>query len=405
MHHGASPRPARPARTSTFIAPPSTLATCATATASAARVRPARSSTLRRRSTTSGLERLTAEAHYRRLASEGELRDQLDRNPGKRGDARLATRARPTRRPQRDPLARRASDAPPAARQTAITRLRVQRADLRLRGRPALAFDGSFAVEVDGYDAHSGRAAFERDRLKFAPLAAHGVQVMPCHRPPDRPRPGCACSDRLLGGAPSLIAQCSGCAALGVADAVGDRRHDLAADATGPSRSSTRTRASRARAGPCRSRRSRSPSACRAAAAAPSRRSSRPGRIVRLAPATERDPRLSLEDHEALVAGLALAHQHPAFRDVQLVVSAAIRARSALLQAVEQRDLRQVLDLASRDHRRLRLLAIGASTPRRFGGATIERMRAMVLEAAGTPLGRRSWPNPEPGRRAGRCSG
>lgn len=36
-----------------------------------------------------------------------------------------------------------------------------------------------FAVEVDGYDAHSARAAFERDRLKLAVLKARGVSVMP----------------------------------------------------------------------------------------------------------------------------------------------------------------------------------------------------------------------------------
>jgi hypothetical protein len=35
------------------------------------------------------LERLIAEAHYRRLASEQELRGQLERNPGKRGNAAL----------------------------------------------------------------------------------------------------------------------------------------------------------------------------------------------------------------------------------------------------------------------------------------------------------------------------
>jgi very-short-patch-repair endonuclease len=35
------------------------------------------------------------------------------------------------------------------------------------------------AVEVDGYDAHSGRIAFERDRLKAATLNAHGLRVMP----------------------------------------------------------------------------------------------------------------------------------------------------------------------------------------------------------------------------------
>jgi very-short-patch-repair endonuclease len=36
-----------------------------------------------------------------------------------------------------------------------------------------------FAVEVDGYDAHSGRVAFERDRLKIATLEARGLVVMP----------------------------------------------------------------------------------------------------------------------------------------------------------------------------------------------------------------------------------
>jgi very-short-patch-repair endonuclease len=36
-----------------------------------------------------------------------------------------------------------------------------------------------FGVEVDGYDAHSGRIAFEHDRLKVATLAAKGVDVMP----------------------------------------------------------------------------------------------------------------------------------------------------------------------------------------------------------------------------------
>jgi very-short-patch-repair endonuclease len=34
-------------------------------------------------------------------------------------------------------------------------------------------------VEVDGFDAHSGRAAFERDRLKAAALQALGLSVMP----------------------------------------------------------------------------------------------------------------------------------------------------------------------------------------------------------------------------------
>jgi very-short-patch-repair endonuclease len=35
------------------------------------------------------------------------------------------------------------------------------------------------AIEVDGFDAHSGRVAFERDRLKVAKLKAAGVSTMP----------------------------------------------------------------------------------------------------------------------------------------------------------------------------------------------------------------------------------
>jgi very-short-patch-repair endonuclease len=35
------------------------------------------------------------------------------------------------------------------------------------------------AVEINGYDAHSGRVAFERDHLKAATLGAHGIRIMP----------------------------------------------------------------------------------------------------------------------------------------------------------------------------------------------------------------------------------
>ena len=38
--------------------------------------------------------------------------------------------------------------------------------------------DLNFVVEVDGYEGHSGRIAFERDRLKQARLQARGVAVM-----------------------------------------------------------------------------------------------------------------------------------------------------------------------------------------------------------------------------------
>ena len=39
--------------------------------------------------------------------------------------------------------------------------------------------DVGLAVEIDGWEAHSGRVAFERDRLKVATLGARGVSVMP----------------------------------------------------------------------------------------------------------------------------------------------------------------------------------------------------------------------------------
>jgi hypothetical protein len=39
--------------------------------------------------------------------------------------------------------------------------------------------DAKLVVEVDGYDAHSGRVAFERDRLKAATLTANGLRILP----------------------------------------------------------------------------------------------------------------------------------------------------------------------------------------------------------------------------------
>jgi len=123
------------------------------------------------------LERLIAEAHYRRLASEQELRGQLERNPGKRGNAAL----------------RAVLDLPGGPRRT---RSLAEREMLRLLRRAG--FHGyelnsrihgfeldvlwrelDFAVEIDGYEAHSGRLAFERDRLKVAALKARGLEVMP----------------------------------------------------------------------------------------------------------------------------------------------------------------------------------------------------------------------------------
>lgn len=123
------------------------------------------------------LERAVAEAQYLRLASEAELRDQLQRNAGKRGAGAL----------------RGVLGIPGGPKRTVSP---GERAMLRLLRRggftgyetnakihgyevDVLWRELGFAVEVDGYDAHAGRIAFERDRLKMAMLGAKGVSVMP----------------------------------------------------------------------------------------------------------------------------------------------------------------------------------------------------------------------------------
>ncbi len=123
------------------------------------------------------LERMVAEASYRRRASEAELRDQLERNRKKRGVRAL----------------RAVLDLPGGPRRTRSPGERALLRLLRERGiegydvnATIAGFEVDFlwraerlAVEVDGYDAHSSRVAFERDRLKVAKLKAAGVSVMP----------------------------------------------------------------------------------------------------------------------------------------------------------------------------------------------------------------------------------
>lgn len=122
------------------------------------------------------LESVVAEANYRGLAREAEIRDQLARNPGKRGMRHLRT----------------VLDLPGGPRRTRSPAEREMLALIRRAGLSGYATnapvdgyevdllwpDARLAVEVDGYDAHSGRVAFERDRLKNAALTAHGLTVM-----------------------------------------------------------------------------------------------------------------------------------------------------------------------------------------------------------------------------------
>jgi very-short-patch-repair endonuclease len=123
------------------------------------------------------LESLVAEANYRRLASEEELRAQLDRHPHKPGSRKLRAVLDVSGGPQRT--------RSPAERNM----LRLLReagisgfeANARIHGYEVdlLFRDHDLAVEIDGYDAHSGRVAFERDRLKRATLTSRGITVMP----------------------------------------------------------------------------------------------------------------------------------------------------------------------------------------------------------------------------------
>jgi very-short-patch-repair endonuclease len=122
------------------------------------------------------LEPLIAEAHYRRLARDAELRDQVARNPGKRGVGRLRAVLDLPGGPRRT--------RSPAERELLSLLRRDGVSGYETNARVAgyevdfLWADVRLVVEADGYDAHSGRVAFERDRLKQATLTAHGLAVM-----------------------------------------------------------------------------------------------------------------------------------------------------------------------------------------------------------------------------------
>lgn len=121
------------------------------------------------------LESVVAEGQYRRLASEAELRAQVEGNEGRRGAAKL----------------RRVLDLPGGAKRT---RSSGKRAMLRLLRRSRFSGyetnvrignyevdllwrDAGVVVEIDGWDGHSGRVAFERHRLRAATLSARGLVV------------------------------------------------------------------------------------------------------------------------------------------------------------------------------------------------------------------------------------
>jgi very-short-patch-repair endonuclease len=123
------------------------------------------------------LERLVAEAEYRRLASERELRQQLERNRGRPGTPAL-------RELLGMPDGRQRTRSPAERHLLRLLRregLEGYELNARIHGYEVdvLWRSEGLALEIDGYDAHRGRIAFERDRLKAATLEAHGVLVMP----------------------------------------------------------------------------------------------------------------------------------------------------------------------------------------------------------------------------------
>ena len=60
-------------------------------------------------------------------------------------------------------------------------RMRGYEANARVHGYEVdlLWRSAGVAVEIDGWDGHSSRVAFERDRLKAAKLSAQGLTVIP----------------------------------------------------------------------------------------------------------------------------------------------------------------------------------------------------------------------------------
>jgi very-short-patch-repair endonuclease len=125
---------------------------------------------------TSELERALAEAQVRRLVRRGDLRDQLERNPGRSG-VRALRRAVEV---PGGPAATRSEAERRLLRLVRAAELPVPRVNARLRGHEVdfLWTEQRLVAEVDGYAYHANRRAFERDRERDARLAAAGYAVL-----------------------------------------------------------------------------------------------------------------------------------------------------------------------------------------------------------------------------------
>jgi very-short-patch-repair endonuclease len=122
------------------------------------------------------LERATHEALTRRLLSAGRLRSQLAQYRGRRGIGRLKKLLEDA-----DPPTLTRSEA--EERFLALVRaagLPAPEVNVRIHGHEVdfLWRDQALVVEVDGFQFHSTRAAFERDRRRDAELQSAGLRAM-----------------------------------------------------------------------------------------------------------------------------------------------------------------------------------------------------------------------------------
>jgi very-short-patch-repair endonuclease len=122
------------------------------------------------------LQRALEEAERLRLVRRGELTDALRRAKRRRGAATLASLVADASEPA---LTRSEAEE----RMLALIKkggLPSPRVNARAAGHEVdfLWPEHGLVVEVDGYAFHSGRAAFERDRLRDADLAAIGLRVV-----------------------------------------------------------------------------------------------------------------------------------------------------------------------------------------------------------------------------------
>lgn len=121
-------------------------------------------------------ERLVAEARYRRLVSDEQLRNVAARHPRRHG-ARVVTTLFEA---EREPAFTRSEGERAFRDVLKRAGLELPRTNVHVLGFEVDAFwpDTRLVVEVDGYEAHRGRQAFERDRRKAAALEAAGYRVV-----------------------------------------------------------------------------------------------------------------------------------------------------------------------------------------------------------------------------------